>query len=150
MSQQHDDETTHIETLLEESSSPDPSTHESTSPESTSPESGPPGPSSPEPASPPASEPVSDNHFGPADPSPATPYGPHQGQAAVPEYKSGPAPTTSVIGLLGLLTVIAVLVAQATDLDIPWGVVGPVAVVGAGVLLVVLGLAGLRGQRFRG
>jgi uncharacterized membrane protein len=57
---------------------------------------------------------------------------------------------TSVVGLLGLLTAIAVLVTQATDLDIPWGVVGPVAVVGAGVLLVVLGLAGLRGQRFRG
>jgi len=68
----------------------------------------------------------------------------------VPEFKSGPAPTTSVFGLLGLLTAIAVLVTQATDLDIPWGVVGPVAVVGAGVLLVVLGLAGLRGQRFRG
>ena len=68
----------------------------------------------------------------------------------MPEFKSGPAPTTSVVGLLGLLTVIAVLVAQATDLDVAWNVVGPVAVVGAGVLLVVLGLAGLRGQRFRG
>jgi len=76
-------------------------------------------------------------------PAPATQY-------AVPEFKSGPAPVTSVVGLLGLLTAIAVLVSQATDLDIPWGVVGPVAVVGAGVLLVVLGLAGLRGQRFRG
>lgn len=76
-------------------------------------------------------------------PAPATQY-------AVPEFKTGPAPMTSVVGLLGLLTAIAVLVSQATDLDIPWGVVGPVAVVGAGVLLVVLGLAGLRGQRFRG
>ena len=76
-------------------------------------------------------------------PAPATQY-------AVPEFKTGPAPMTSVVGLLGLLTAIAVLVSQATDLAIPWGVVGPVAVVGAGVLLVVLGLAGLRGQRFRG
>lgn len=88
-------------------------------------------------------------------PAPAQPYASqptqaHVSQPVVPEFTSGPAPTTSVIGLLGLLTAIAVLVTQATDLDIPWGVVGPVAVVGAGVLLVVLGLAGLRGQRFRG
>lgn len=79
--------------------------------------------------------------------------GPHassQGSTAVPEFRSGPAPTTTIVGLLGLLTTIALLVTQSTDLDIPWGVVGPVAVVGAGVLLVVLGLAGLRGQRFRG
>ncbi|MDT0213374.1 hypothetical protein Q9R29_05710 [Rothia sp. ARF10] len=78
------------------------------------------------------------------------PWSPYEVHRSTPEFKSGPAPTTSVVGLLGLLTVIAVLVAQATDLDIPWGVVGPVAVVGAGVLLVVLGLAGLRGQRYRG
>ncbi|KGN39984.1 hypothetical protein [Knoellia aerolata] len=83
----------------------------------------------------------------PVQPDAAAPY---RGSTAVPEFRSGPAPTTSVVGLLGLLTTIAVLVSQATDLDIPWGVVGPVAVVGAGVLLVVLGLAGLRGQRFRG
>lgn len=87
---------------------------------------------------------------GPTASSPTTQYAPYQGTTVVPEYKSGPAPTTSVVGLLGLLTVIAVLLAQATDLDIPWGVVGPVAVVGSGVLLVVLGLAGLRGQRYRG
>ncbi len=75
---------------------------------------------------------------------------PHHGSTAVPEFRSGPAPTTTLVGLLGLLATITILVTQATDLDIPWGVVGPVAVVGAGVLLVVLGLAGLRGQRFRG
>ena len=75
---------------------------------------------------------------------------PYRGSTAVPEFRSGPAPTTTIVGLLGLLTTIALLVTQSTDLDIPWGVVGPVAVVGAGVLLVVLGLAGLRGQRFRG
>lgn len=78
------------------------------------------------------------------------PTSPAQGPTAVPEFRSGPAPTTTIVGLLGLLTTIALLVTQSTDLDIPWGVVGPVAVVGAGVLLVVLGLAGLRGQRFRG
>ncbi|KRE43872.1 hypothetical protein [Knoellia sp. Soil729] len=78
------------------------------------------------------------------------PHGAHVAPTPVPEFRTGPAPVTSLIGLLGLLTAIAVLVSQATDLDIPWGVVGPVVVVGAGVLLVVLGLAGLRGQRFRG
>lgn len=70
--------------------------------------------------------------------------------APAPEYKSGPAPLTSVVGLLGVLTAVAVLITQATDLDIRWDVVGPVVAVGAGALLVVLGLAGLRGQRFRG
>ncbi|MFW5469230.1 hypothetical protein ACOCJ4_04205 [Knoellia sp. CPCC 206435] len=83
------------------------------------------------------------------EPDPA-PGSPSQGSTAVPGFRSGPAPTTTIVGLLGLLTTIALLVTQSTDLDIPWGVVGPVAVVGAGVLLVVLGLAGLRGQRFRG
>jgi len=111
MSQQHDD-TTRIETLLDESEG----TPEQTAPEATT----------------------------------TAPHAPYQGTAVVPEYKSGPAPMTSVVGLLGLLTVLAVLLAQATDLDIPWGVVGPVAVVGSGVLLVVLGLAGLRGQQYRG
>ena len=75
---------------------------------------------------------------------------PYRGSSVAPEFRSGPAPTTTIVGLLGLLTTISILVTQATDLDIPWGVVGPVAVVGAGVLLVVLGLAGLRGQQFRG
>ncbi|GAA4111169.1 hypothetical protein GCM10022415_05220 [Knoellia locipacati] len=124
MSQQHDD-TTRIETLLDESD------------RAPQPESAPQPDEAPEQA------------------APATPFTtastmPYQGTTVVPEYKSGPAPMTSVVGLLGLLTVIAVLLAQATDLDIPWGVVGPVAVVGSGVLLVVLGLAGLRGQRYRG
>lgn len=135
-STQSTDETTTIETLLDESDTTRPSASGSSD--------------SPEPATLPASEPVSGWDSRPVDPSPAQPYSPYQGTMAVPGFKSGPAPTTSVFGLLGLLTAIAVLLSQATDLDIPWGVVGPVAVVGAGVLLVVLGLAGLRGQRFRG
>ena len=117
------DETTTLETLLD-ASHPETSTLET---------------SHPEPATTPSY----------ASPYAAT-YAAHPPQTAQPEYKSSPAPTTTVFGLLGLLTAIAVLVSKATDLDIPWGVVGPVAVVGAGVLLVVLGLAGLRGQRFRG
>ena len=125
MGQQHDD-TTRIETLLDESGS----------------RKEPAG--APSAASPSAASPSG------AAPTAAAPWSPYEVHRSTPEFKSGPAPTTSVVGLLGLLTVIAVLVAQATDLDIPWGVVGPVAVVGAGVLLVVLGLAGLRGQRFRG
>lgn len=140
---QHD-ENTPLETLLDESGT----TRSSASRPS----------DSPEPATVPASEPVSDTELRPVDPSAtqsyaspqASPYAARATQAAVPEFKSSPAPTTSVFGLLGLLTAIAVLLTEATDLDIPWGVVGPIAVVGAGVLLVVLGLAGLRGQRFRG
>ena len=157
MSQQHDD-TTRIETLLDESDGaaehtervehrerdehiePVEHTERADHTEPTEPAAAP--------SRPPA--PVSDSGFGSASSSAATAYAPYQGQATAPGFKSGPAPTTSVVGLLGLLTVIAVLIAQATDLDIAWDVVGPVAVVGAGVLLVVLGLAGLRGQRFRG
>ncbi|KGN33013.1 hypothetical protein N802_15965 [Knoellia sinensis KCTC 19936] len=135
---QHDDTT--LETFLDESDDAPsrPSDH-------------------PEPASAPASEPVSDQDSRPVDPSPTQPYAPPPAspyaaastQPAVPEYKSGPAPTTSVIGLIGVLVAIAVLVTQVADLDIRWDIAGPVTAVGAGVLLVVLGLAGLRGQRFR-
>lgn len=124
---QHDD-TTRIETLLDESDS-------RKEPVTTEESSGTEGPRTTEASG--TSETTSS-------------WSPYDVHRSTPEFKSGPAPTTSVVGLLGLLTVIAVLVAQATDLDIPWGVVGPVAVVGAGVLLVVLGLAGLRGQRYRG
>ena len=154
MSQQHDD-TTRIETLLDESDGAAEHTErvehrerdEHIEPvDHTEPTE--PTERAAAPSRPPA--PLSDSGFGSASSSPATAYAPYQGQATAPGFKSGPAPTTSVVGLLGLLTVIAVLIAQATDLDIAWDVVGPVAVVGAGVLLVVLGLAGLRGQRFRG
>lgn len=125
---QHDD-TTRIETLLDESGADkDSGTNEDSR----------------------TTEDTSATSTPAASASTNAPWSPYEVHRSTPEFKSGPAPTTSVVGLLGLLTVIAVLVAQATDLDIPWGVVGPVAVVGAGVLLVVLGLAGLRGQRYRG
>lgn len=125
---QHDD-TTRIETLLDESGADkDSGTNEDSR----------------------TTEDTSATSTPAASASANAPWSPYEVHRSTPEFKSGPAPTTSVVGLLGLLTVIAVLVAQATDLDIPWGVVGPVAVVGAGVLLVVLGLAGLRGQRYRG
>lgn len=123
MSRQNDDDTTRIETLLDEPRDDEPRDDAARAGDTA---------------------PAGDEVRGPA---PSNPYGPSR---ATPEFASGPAPTTSVVGLLGLLTVIAVLAAQTTDLDIPWGVVGPVAVVGVGVLLVVLGLAGLRGQRYRG
>ena len=84
------------------------------------------------------------------DPAPTPEPAPAPAPVTAPEYRSGPAPTTTVAGLLGLLVAVAVLLSEVTDVDIRWDVVGPVAVGGAGVLLVVLGVAGLRGQRFRG
>ena len=151
MSQQHDD-TTRIETLLDESDGAAEHTERVEHRERVDHTEHGDHTEPTEPAAAPSRAPdsLSDSGFGPPSSSPATVYTPYQGQATGPGFKSGPAPTTSVVGLLGLLTVIAVLIAQATDLDIAWDVVGPVAVVGAGVLLVVLGLAGLRGQRFRG
>ncbi|EAP97314.1 hypothetical protein JNB_17628 [Janibacter sp. HTCC2649] len=136
---QGSDETTTLETLLDESQ-PERSTAQTSSAQTSNAQT-----SNAQTSTADTSTPA------PAHASPYTAsYGTQTLQTAVPEYKSSPAPTTSVFGLLGLLTAIAVLISKSTDLDIPWGVVGPVAVVGAGVLLVVLGLAGLRGQRFRG
>ena len=64
-----------------------------------------------------------------------------------PTYLSGPAPFPIVLGLLGLLTALAVVVADLTDLTVPWGDLGPWTVVIAGLVILVVGAIGLRGSR---
>ena len=62
-------------------------------------------------------------------------------------YLSGPAPFPIVVGLLGLLTALGVVVADLTDLTVPWTDLGPWTVVVAGVVILVVGAIGLRGSR---
>ncbi|GGL35816.1 hypothetical protein H9L10_01855 [Phycicoccus endophyticus] len=64
-----------------------------------------------------------------------------------PLYRSGPAPFAVVLGLLGLVTAAWVLLAETTDLTVPWADLGPWTIVAAGVLIVLVGLLGIRGSR---
>jgi hypothetical protein len=64
-------------------------------------------------------------------------------------FISGPAPFPIIIGLVGLVIALTAIISRAADLAIDWGRAGPVTVVGAGLVLVALGLSGMRGGRRR-
>jgi hypothetical protein len=66
-----------------------------------------------------------------------------------PTYLTGPAPFAVVLGLLGLLFAAATFLTQLTDLSLPWTDLGPWTVVGAGLVVVIVGAIGLRGSRTR-
>lgn len=59
----------------------------------------------------------------------------------------GPAPFPIVLGLLGLFVAGGVLLAELTDLSMPWNDLGPWTVVAAGVVVVLVGAIGLRSSR---
>ncbi len=59
---------------------------------------------------------------------------------------TGPAPVPIILGILGLVIAVTAVVTRAADLIIDWGRAGPVTVLGAGLLLVVFGLIGMRGR----
>ncbi len=63
---------------------------------------------------------------------------------------TGPAPGPIILGILGLVIAVTAVVTRAADLTIDWGRAGPVTVVGAGLLLVLFGLLGMRGRRRTG
>lgn len=63
------------------------------------------------------------------------------------EYVQGPAPFAVVLGLLGLVVAAATLFTEVVGIDVPWGDLGPWAVVGAGVLVLLVGGLGLRASR---
>ncbi len=69
------------------------------------------------------------------------------GTTAEPTYLSGPAPFPIVLGLLGLLTAFGVILADITDLSVPWTDLGPWTVVLAGVVILIVGAIGLRSSR---
>lgn len=78
-----------------------------------------------------------------------TPVAPDTGGATgtEPTYLRGPAPFPIVLGLLGLLTASGVILADATDLSVPWTDLGPWTVVLAGVVILIVGAIGLRSSR---
>lgn len=65
------------------------------------------------------------------------------------EYVRGPAPFAVVLGLLGLVVAAVTLFTEIVGFDVPWGDLGPWTVVGAGVLVLLVGGLGLRASRGR-
>ena len=63
------------------------------------------------------------------------------------EFVQGPAPFAVVLGLLGLVVAAVTLFTEIVGFDIPWGDLGPWTVVGAGVLVLLVGGLGLRANR---
>jgi hypothetical protein len=81
-------------------------------------------------------------------PAPATPRIPAP-DSPEPQWLTGPAPFALVLGLLGLLVAGSVLVAELTDITLPWGDLGPWSVVAAGLVVLLVGAIGLRSSRTR-
>lgn len=81
-----------------------------------------------------------------ADPRPTTPA-PAVPAPVPPVYRSGPAPLAVFLGVAGILLAVAVLVGEVADVTIPWSGLGPWMVVGSGLLVVLVGLLGLRANR---
>jgi len=67
-----------------------------------------------------------------------------------PEWIKGPAPFALVLGLLGLVVAGSTLVAELTDVTLPWNDLGPWSVVAAGIVVLIVGAIGLRSSRSRG
>ena len=64
-----------------------------------------------------------------------------------PVFRRGPAPFALLLGVLGLAVAVGVLVGETVDLAVDWSVLGPWTVVAGGLLVVVVGLLGLRSNR---
>ncbi len=81
-------------------------------------------------------------HTDAADAGPDTPAGP-----PAPRYRSGPAPFAVLLGILGLATAGAVLISELADVRVPWADLGPWTIVAGGVLVLLVGVVGLRSNR---
>ena len=66
---------------------------------------------------------------------------------AAPVWRTGPAPFPILLGLVGLLVAVGVVVAESSDLFLPWTDLGPWSIVIAGVLVIIVGAIGLRSSR---
>jgi hypothetical protein len=67
-----------------------------------------------------------------------------------PQWLKGPAPFALVLGLLGLVVAGSTLLAELTDVTLPWNDLGPWTVVAAGIVVLLVGAIGLRSSRNRG
>jgi hypothetical protein len=81
--------------------------------------------------------------------APAPPRIPAPDSPPEPQWLTGPAPFALVLGLLGLLVAGSVLVAELTDITLPWGDLGPWSVVAAGLVVLLVGAIGLRSSLSR-
>lgn len=82
--------------------------------------------------------------------APAPTRAPAPTAAPEPEWIRGPAPFALVLGLLGLVVAASTLVAELTDVTLPWNDLGPWSVVAAGIVVLIVGAIGLRSSRSRG
>ena len=88
------------------------------------------------------------------EPSPGPAGAPPEAAAAEaepvqPTRPRGPHAPTVLLGLICLLLAALVVASQSADVTVDWALLGPGAIVGAGVVLVLLGLAGLLSRRER-
>jgi hypothetical protein len=90
-------------------------------------------------------------HEGPRDSAPRDSTRPTGGStppvAAEPVRPSGPSWPTVALGIVCIVVAGMALTYQLVDITVDWSIATPVAVVGAGALLVLLGLVGLLGGR---
>lgn len=64
-----------------------------------------------------------------------------------PVHRRGPAPFALLIAVLGLVVAASVLLTEVADVSVPWSTLGPWVVVAGGLLVVLVGLIGLRANR---
>jgi hypothetical protein len=83
-------------------------------------------------------------------PAPAPAAAPAASTPPEPQWLKGPAPFALVLGLLGLVVAGSTLLAELTDLSLPWNDLGPWSVVAAGIVVLLVGAIGLRSSRNRG
>jgi hypothetical protein len=82
-------------------------------------------------------------------PAPAAVQQPQQELQPEPERLRGPSLGPVILGLVCLLVAGAVLAQEVGNWTIDWGNVGPLGIVAAGAVLVVLGAVGLATSRRR-
>jgi hypothetical protein len=66
-----------------------------------------------------------------------------QAGVSKPVRPKGPNATAMVLGLVALVLAAAIIAGETMDLQVDWSRLGPGAIVGIGVLFVVLGAIGL-------
>jgi hypothetical protein len=79
-------------------------------------------------------------------PTPGTASLPEAAPAPAPTYRTGPAFVPVTVGILGLLVAALVLLQTATTVRIDWARLGPISIVVTGLVLVGLGLLGMRSR----